>query len=325
MGKQKCERCQRFSRELLSVGDSPFMCARCYNHLDDQALLLERRTGRSWRVAQVLKAEATGSADQALAEQLTAPTRRRLRSNSSTSGHSIRMSDFATGFTSPSTTRTVVPGARTTTPAAPVQLTATEAPRPRARLTTCHFCRERIASLNDWIILDHPDHNLPTAFLAHLRCGLIHERAQSGNADADLLGYGILLRRIVRSGAERDPDARWGDTLAGWLSHLRRKTWFLAEMEIAVKDGHALAAKIAMPAKARRASIPLRLRHELLETARGRCSLCGVHSSEVPMHIDHIVPVRDGGTNARENLRVLCAKCNIGKGARPVLHLMASA
>ena len=36
------------------------------------------------------------------------------------------------------------------------------------------------------------------------------------------------------------------------------------------------------------------------------CRLCGALSSEV----DHIIPKRDGGTDARSNLRGLCTRCH---------------
>ena len=37
---------------------------------------------------------------------------------------------------------------------------------------------------------------------------------------------------------------------------------------------------------------------------------------EVVLHIDHIVPVINGGKSVESNLRVLCDKCNLKKGRR---------
>jgi 5-methylcytosine-specific restriction endonuclease McrA len=34
------------------------------------------------------------------------------------------------------------------------------------------------------------------------------------------------------------------------------------------------------------------------------------------LSIDHVIPKSAGGTHARENLRVLCTRCNTKKGAR---------
>ena len=60
-----------------------------------------------------------------------------------------------------------------------------------------------------------------------------------------------------------------------------------------------------------RRAIPTRVRKAVLEKYNGTCAWCG--SREEP-EIDHIVPLREGGTNAIENLQVLCKSCNTRKG-----------
>jgi 5-methylcytosine-specific restriction endonuclease McrA len=41
------------------------------------------------------------------------------------------------------------------------------------------------------------------------------------------------------------------------------------------------------------------------------CSYCGSPGTEKnPLTIDHIIPLSQGGTNARENLTVACYRCN---------------
>ena len=45
------------------------------------------------------------------------------------------------------------------------------------------------------------------------------------------------------------------------------------------------------------------------------CGVCGlVISSTDKVHIDHILPVRSGGTNEASNLQVVHKKCNLVKG-----------
>lgn len=56
------------------------------------------------------------------------------------------------------------------------------------------------------------------------------------------------------------------------------------------------------------------LRHFIFYRDRGRCSYCGMEIRKRFMHIDHIVPVCEGGTNNRCNLTVSCSKCNLKKG-----------
>jgi len=55
------------------------------------------------------------------------------------------------------------------------------------------------------------------------------------------------------------------------------------------------------------------VRYQVLAAAKGRCALCGVHSSERRIEVDHIIPRSRGGTNAISNLQALCDECNRGK------------
>jgi hypothetical protein len=58
------------------------------------------------------------------------------------------------------------------------------------------------------------------------------------------------------------------------------------------------------------------LRHRLEGRAGGRCeycqapqSICGYH-----FHLEHIVPVTRGGSDAEDNRALACASCNLAKG-----------
>ena len=44
------------------------------------------------------------------------------------------------------------------------------------------------------------------------------------------------------------------------------------------------------------------------------CRYCG--SDEEPLHIDHIIPRKVGGTHDLENLQVLCKACNLRKSSK---------
>ena len=46
------------------------------------------------------------------------------------------------------------------------------------------------------------------------------------------------------------------------------------------------------------------------------CQLCG--ATDVPMHVDHIVPRVAGGTSDMDNLQALCVPCNLAKGSKSV-------
>jgi len=61
------------------------------------------------------------------------------------------------------------------------------------------------------------------------------------------------------------------------------------------------------------------LRFKVLQRDRFKCVLCGDHparNAECVLHVDHILPWSKDGKTREENLRTLCAKCNIGRGNR---------
>ena len=69
-------------------------------------------------------------------------------------------------------------------------------------------------------------------------------------------------------------------------------------------------------------SISPQLRVEILERNGFTCQLCGSGTGDVDpfnpnrkvrLHIDHITPISQGGTDSKDNLRVLCSACNQGK------------
>lgn len=68
-----------------------------------------------------------------------------------------------------------------------------------------------------------------------------------------------------------------------------------------------------------RRNISLGLRFRVLSRDRFRCVLCGDHPAKNPacdLHVDHITPWSKGGRTEFENLRTLCAQCNVGRGNR---------
>jgi DNA-binding transcriptional ArsR family regulator len=68
--------------------------------------------------------------------------------------------------------------------------------------------------------------------------------------------------------------------------------------------------------KPKRKTIGSAKRYRVLKRDRFRCVFCGRSPAtdlDVELVIDHIVPVCKGGSNADENLQVLCFDCNSGK------------
>jgi len=62
----------------------------------------------------------------------------------------------------------------------------------------------------------------------------------------------------------------------------------------------------------------LRLRFRVLRRDRFACQGCGTSpaiTAGVELHVDHLIPWSEGGETTFENLRTLCSRCNLGKGA----------
>jgi len=55
------------------------------------------------------------------------------------------------------------------------------------------------------------------------------------------------------------------------------------------------------------------LRIQVLIRDGSQCRICGRSKDEVPLEVDHIIPVAEGGTDELANLATLCRDCNRGK------------
>ena len=67
---------------------------------------------------------------------------------------------------------------------------------------------------------------------------------------------------------------------------------------------------------AKRKSISKGKRFGIFKRDGFTCQYCGQQPPDTVLHIDHILPVIEGGTNEEMNLVTSCAACNIGKGRK---------
>jgi len=68
--------------------------------------------------------------------------------------------------------------------------------------------------------------------------------------------------------------------------------------------------------KKHREPVGLSKRYEVMRRDGFQCCLCGASGKDSRLEIDHIIPVSNGGTSKRNNLRTLCFECNRGKAAK---------
>lgn len=67
---------------------------------------------------------------------------------------------------------------------------------------------------------------------------------------------------------------------------------------------------------AERKALSKKMRFEVFKRDKFTCQYCGRSAPDVILHVDHIKPVKEGGTNDIMNLVTACKECNAGKGAR---------
>lgn len=65
-----------------------------------------------------------------------------------------------------------------------------------------------------------------------------------------------------------------------------------------------------------RKALSKRVRFEVFKRDDFQCRYCGARAPEVLLHVDHVLPVVEGGTNSLDNLVAACDQCNLGKGAK---------
>ena len=65
-----------------------------------------------------------------------------------------------------------------------------------------------------------------------------------------------------------------------------------------------------------RSKLTKKLRYQVLKRDHYQCVICGRGAKDgVKLHVDHIKPVARGGKTTLNNLRTLCADCNLGKSS----------
>ncbi len=64
---------------------------------------------------------------------------------------------------------------------------------------------------------------------------------------------------------------------------------------------------------AKRIGVSKRIRFEVFKRDSFTCQYCGGEAPDVILHVDHVVPVSEGGSNGITNLVTACVSCNSGK------------
>lgn len=97
------------------------------------------------------------------------------------------------------------------------------------------------------------------------------------------------------------------------------KEYPLYEIEKAIKekrDYYKANAERKASVEYERSLMTPKLRYRVMQRDGFKCVICGASSKDgATLHVDHIKPVSKGGKTEMNNLRTLCDRCNLGKGA----------
>lgn len=116
----------------------------------------------------------------------------------------------------------------------------------------------------------------------------------------------------------------WRRALAAFVERVNRDTEptpvpNVQEVDTLAHDPASLESPTRRRLPEDNRGIPLGLRFRVLDRDRFKCVLCGDHparNAECILHVDHVVPWSKGGKTRQDNLRTLCATCNVGRGNR---------
>jgi hypothetical protein len=110
---------------------------------------------------------------------------------------------------------------------------------------------------------------------------------------------------------------KWSLAIQSFLDRVNQdpETIEVSVSELLVYQAKAGSNQIEKESELSR-KVPLGLRFKVLSRDRFRCVLCGDNPPQNPacsLHADHILPWSKGGKTEIDNLRTLCALCNIGR------------
>lgn len=97
-----------------------------------------------------------------------------------------------------------------------------------------------------------------------------------------------------------------------WVHHLNGKRWVNISdfTDALIYARNHFAKKKNRTRKIIKASV----RFDVFKKNNYSCVICGRSAKDgTTLHIDHIIPLANNGSNDISNLQVLCAECNFGK------------
>ena len=59
----------------------------------------------------------------------------------------------------------------------------------------------------------------------------------------------------------------------------------------------------------------------MIDRAKNRCEYCRLHQAgqEATFHVDHVIPIKNGGQTTLNNLALACVSCSLHKSAKELV------
>ena len=113
------------------------------------------------------------------------------------------------------------------------------------------------------------------------------------------------------------------DTIDWIKQNGRRRIYSINHDLDLIESGHWLAGYTPVLFKVgpARKPFPAGTRFKILLRDGFKCVYCGTQSTKDELdvfHIDHVISVKDGGSNDEDNLVTACIPCNLGKGSKSI-------
>lgn len=99
----------------------------------------------------------------------------------------------------------------------------------------------------------------------------------------------------------------------------RRRGTFRQKCAVALDNSRKRTRKIEAET-GRHIENTLTLAEVMLIFAAGECAYCGTTLDQKELTLDHVIPLRAGGTNTTNNIVAACKSCNSSKGERPAFY-----
>ena len=148
-------------------------------------------------------------------------------------------------------------------------------------------------------------------------CGCLRREILANYSESQRLPEGEARRRRVacaKAWADKNPERHRE------INRLATRRFYRKHPDAAKRNCQNRRARLA----GLMGSVSAGIEASLAKKQRGLCACCRAKLLGSTSHLDHVMPLALGGKHEDENLQLLCATCNLSKGAKHPIAFMQS-